>query len=337
LSNFQSIQLTKGIRSRALLSLSLTLGLLLLLSLPGARSAFAQDHFAAKLTIAFEGVEVQRSGTTDWLPLPLGAETAFNVGDSLHTGDHGRAYLEFQTDGQVLILPRSTYQLIEFAYSPNLHLSAKMSGNLVQKLSGTVDAYRLETPRLTITQTSALLAVWDRDGSPASVTSADGTAQTTVGGKEFTVSNGQGLLLKDTPVVVNVPLPLTEPHLEGALDGCPGTIHTNHDQNINIHTGIDSDIIGNAPNDSVVRVMGTNHNQSWYRIQIFSGFGWIQADLVRSACSGLPVLPETSYEFNWGLQQIQPFEFALLEPFYGAPEHDPWYYVTFLAPEVANP
>ncbi|MEO8394953.1 MAG: hypothetical protein ABI700_18295 [Chloroflexota bacterium] len=309
--------------------------LILLVSLPSAASAFAQeDHYAAKLTIAFAGVEIQRTGTTEWLPLPLGAETPFNVGDSLRTGDTGRAYLEFQTDGQLLVLPRSTYQLIEFAYAPDLHLSAKMTGQFVQKLTGQVGVYHLETPRLVITQASALLAVWDRDGSPASITSADGTARTEIESQQFTVSRGQGLLLKqaDTPIINDLALPLTAPHLEGELFGCPGTIHTINNLNINIRNGIGSDVIGNAPNDSVVRVMGTNRNKSWYRIQIFSGFGWIQADLVQSACTALSVLPENSYEFNWGLQQIQPFEYALLEPFYGSTAHDPWYYVTFSAP-----
>jgi hypothetical protein len=311
----------------------------MLLGLQGTDRVSAQDHFAAKLTIAFAGVEIQRTSTTEWLPLPLGAETPFNVGDTLRTGNQGRAYLEFQQDGGVLVLPRSTYQLVEFAYSPGLNLSANLNGQIIQNLTGKVDDYRLETARLAVTQTSTLLAVWDREESPASVTSAEGTALATIADQQFTINAGQGLLVRppDAPIVSDLALPLTGPHLEGELYGCPGTIHTINDLNINIRTGIGSDVIGNAPNDSVVKVMATNHNKSWYRIQIFSGFGWIQADLVRSACTDLLVLPENSYEFNWGLQQIQPFEYALIEPFYGLPEHDPWYYVTFVAPEVANP
>lgn len=336
MSNYPSSHPTNRFR---VFLISLALSLLLILSLQGASRAAAQDHYAAKLTISFAGVELQRTGTTDWLPLPLGAETAFNVGDTLRTGDHGRAYLEFQEDGQLLVLPRSTYQLVEFAYSPNLHLSAKLTGQIDQNLTSKVDAYRLETPRLLVTQTSALLAVWDRDDAPASITSAKGTALVTVADKQFTVNEGQGLLVRspDAPVVSDLALPLTEPHLEGQLYGCPGMIHTIDNLNINIRTGIQGGVIGNAPGNSVVKVMATNQAKSWYRIQIFSGFGWIQADLVQTACTGLTVLPENSYEFNWGLQQIQPFEYALIEPFYGPTEHDPWYYVTFVAPEVANP
>ncbi len=320
MSNFQSINPTKRISAFSPLAqategcterggvrwvIGFALALILLLSLPSAASALAQDHYAAKLTIAFAGVEIQRTDTTEWLPLPLGAETPFNVGDTLRTDDHGRAYLEFQEDGQILVLPRSTYQLVEFAYMPDLHLSARMTGQFVQKLAGEVGAYHLETPRLVITKTSALLAVWDRDGSPAAVTSADGTARTKIAGAEFTVSSGQGLLLKqaDTPIVNDLALPLTAPHLEGELFGCPGTIHTINNFNINIRNGIGSGVIGNVPNDSVVRVMGTNRNRSWYRIQIFSGFGWIQADLVQSACSELSVLPETSSENELHPQQ----------------------------------
>ncbi len=293
-----------------------------------------QPHYAALLTVTHDGLEIRRAGTTDWLPLSIDAQAPFNTGDALRTDNYGRAYLSFLQDSSILVLPRSTFELVEFTYSPNLNLSIRMTGHAIQALNTETGLYRLETPRLVINSPSTLLAVWDHENEPSAVTTAKGDLKVSIGSEEFTVKEGQGLFDNqiNRPAVADLNMPLTAPHLEGELLGCPGEIQTVDDLNINIRvgTGFQSDVIGSIANKSVVRVMATNEHNTWYRIQAFSGFGWIRQSLVKSACENLPVLPDNSREYNRGLQNIAPIEYALLEPFYGSGDEDLWFYLSFL-------
>lgn len=293
-----------------------------LLIFTGAFSAHAQSY-AALLTITRAGVEVRRANTEAWLPLPEKSESPFGPGDALRTNAAGRALLTFLDQIDLLILPESTYELFDF--SPDI--TARISGYAVQRGSPAGD-YHLEvagSAALVINRAAASFAVW-----PDVVTVSDGEAEITVGGSTLTVAAGQGIRAVPgaAPDVSTLEPPFNAARLVGLLDGCPGAMNTVNNLNVNVRFGSDlqQGVIGNIPNKTPVRLMGVNQSGTWYRIQAFSGFGWVQQPLVANTCEALPVLRDDQFERSIGIFGVLPQEIALLEPFYGPPESDLWFY-----------
>lgn len=290
--------------------------------LMGAFSVHAQSY-AAVLTITRSGVEVRRANTEAWLPLPVNSESPFGAGDMLRTNETGRALLTFLDEIEVLILPESSYELLDFGEA----LSARIAGYAVQR--GTLDsAYRLEVAGSTpfvVTRPAAWFAVW-----PDVITVAEGTAEIIANDAALSVAAGQGMRVTPLrePNIAPLESPLNDARLVGLLDGCPGEMNTVNNLNVNVRFGSDfgQGVIGNIPNRTPVSVMGVNLSGTWYRIQAFSGFGWVQQPLVANTCVDLPILPDNQYERSIGIFGVLPPEVTLLEPFYGPPEGDLWFY-----------
>jgi Bacterial SH3 domain len=282
--------------------------------------------FAARLAITHSGVEIRRVNTGAWLPLPENSESPFGPGDMLRTDESGRALLTFLDQIDLLILPESTYELLDF--TPDI--SARITGHAVHRQTQglQIGAYRLEiigTAPLVVTRPAEWFAVW-----PDVLTVAEGEAEVAANEASRTVAAGQGIRVAPGAESDISPLesPLNAARLIGLLDGCPGEMDTVNNLNVNVRFGSDLQlgVIGNIPNATPVSVMGVNQSGNWYRIQAFSGFGWVQQPLVANACSDLPILPDDQSERSIGIFNVLPLEIDLLAPFYGPPEGDLWFY-----------
>ncbi|MBC7811346.1 MAG: SH3 domain-containing protein [Burkholderiales bacterium] len=294
----------------------------------------AQDSgYAAVLRINFIGVEVRLANTEEWLSLPANAETPLGPGDSVRTNGFGRAMLTFLDDVEVFVLPDSTLELLTFGESADgLAVSARLRGHTIQRVrpDREIASFQIESSLLTVTSPAELFAVWAQDDQIAVVTVAQGQAEVSAHDQVLPVTSGQGIRVGVSDQVDEMDLgtPLNAARLIGLLDGCPGAMQTSEGVNVNVRVGpdIDSTVIGNIADEEPVRLLAIGEYAGWYRIQAFSGFGWVQYRLVGHDCEDLIVLPSNTIEHNIGVFQLTADELALLQPFYGPPEDDLWFY-----------
>ncbi|MBL8166227.1 MAG: SH3 domain-containing protein [Anaerolineae bacterium] len=301
------------------------------LSLSTAYISHGQDQLAAVLQVTHAGVELQRANTVEWLPLRKGSESPVGTGDTLRTTDTGRAYLTVDGKLDLLILPTTIFTLKSLA--PH-ELGADLEhGIAVLQIDPEADfeVFAIETAHFTVNMPTQLMAVWSDAERNSSVLVAAGSTLVQSGGETFTVAVNQGFLAGSSSVggVGSINTPLTAANLEGELFGCPGIIQTGGlNLNVRVAPGLESTVIGNIANETPIQLMGVNAFDTWYRIQAFSGFGWVQKALVNTECQDLPVLPRGFSERNPGIRDVLPLELALLEPFYGPPEEDLWFYLS---------
>jgi len=302
----------------------LMIAALLLLIVPATRA----QEYAAVLRIVRPGVEIRRLNTEQWFALPIDAELPFGAGDVLRTDGEGRAWLEFNADMRFLILPDTTLELN--AFDPT-HFAARIDGDSLQFVGANTDftEFALEAGALTVTQPAEMFGVWARADSSV-LTVAQGDAFAHANNEDFTVPAASGLRVNASGEVeaAEMESPFSAARLIGQLDGCPGVTQTVGELNVNVRVGpgFSFTVIGSIENGHEVRVMGINAAGTWYRIQAFSGFGWMQVPLVENTCTDLPVLPNNTIERNIGVWQVTQAELELLLPFYGAPEDDLWFY-----------
>jgi len=307
------------------------LAFLLLFSVSGGS---AQDSgYAAVLRINFTGVEVRLANTEEWLSLPPNAETPLGPGDSIRTNGTGRAMLTFLDEIEVFVLPDTTLDLLTFGESADgLAVSARLIGHTIQRVhsGGEITSFQIESSLLTVTSPAELFAVWAQDDQIAVVTVAQGQAEVSAHDQVLPVAAGGGIRVSPPDRIDEMDLgtPLNAARLIGLLDGCPGAMQTSEGVNVNVRVGpdIDSTVIGNIADEEPVRLLAIAEYAGWYRIQAFSGFGWVQNRLVDNDCEDLIVLPSITVEHNIGVFQLTADELALLQPFYGPPEDDLWFY-----------
>jgi hypothetical protein len=290
-----------------------------------------QEQLAMVLQVTHIGVELRRANTNAWLPLREGAEAPFGTGDTLRTTDTGRAYLTVPNTLELLILPSSVFTL-------NSLTAVEIGANLEQGIvvfrsaaDAAIKSADIQTAHFSVTRPAPLMALWSDAERNSSVLVAAGSADVRSNSTIFTVEASQGFLAGNSSSggVGSIEPPLTAANLEGELFGCPGIIQTGGlNLNVRVAPGLESTVIGNIENKTQIQLMGVNAFDTWYRIQAFSGFGWVQKALVRTDCRDLPALPRGFSERNPGIRDVLPLELALLESFYGAPEDDLWFYLS---------
>jgi len=297
-------------------------------------SGQAADGFAALLTVHQAGVEIQRLNTSQWLALPEEAQMPLGAGDSLRTDATGRALLTFGPDVEIFVLPETTL-LVDRSNQladERLQVALQVQGEITSHVptAAAMDSFQIQTDTLTVTQPAALLDVWTGGDQGTVINVAEGEAEIRVGEQTFQVMASNGLRRRPSQPAEAIALdePLNAARVIGLLDGCPGQTHTANglDVNVRVGPGFSYTVIGHISNQVSVRIMGVVENGSWYRIQAFSGFGWIQAALVDNSCPQPLILPSDTMERNVGIWNVTPAEQALLLPFYGPPEGDLWFY-----------
>ncbi|NWF67564.1 MAG: SH3 domain-containing protein [Chloroflexi bacterium] len=298
--------------------------------LTSARVA-AQDSYAGRVQMIRPGVELRRVNTAAWLPLTRGAVMPFGPGDALRTDGRGRALLIFGEETAVLLLPQSTYVMDALStHDAGLRLVVTLDGQMIQRTAPDITAFLLNTPAAAISQAATLFGVWAQGADYTIATSAEGTARITAAETTLDIPPGSGAraFRGEPPSVTAFSAPWNAARLIGQLDGCPGSVRTTQDLNLNVRVGpgFASTVIGNLPPETEIRLMGVNASGNWYRVQALSGFAWVRSSLVETDCQNLPVLPGSTVENNVEVYDVQEFELAFLEPFFGAPEDNLWFY-----------
>lgn len=297
-------------------------------------SGQAHTERAATLIVVYEGVELRRANTEAWLPLEQRAQMPIGAGDQLRTNLTGRGRLIFEEQGEVLLLPNSSLQLLTYAGAP-LELRLRLiQGYSVHQVPSAAPAlrYEVETSHFVITQPADLFAVQKlRDSS--SVVVAQGTAQVQAGAQAQQVVAGEGLRgdeqRQQSAALEGLP---HFAQLEGQLDGCAGLVAAQSRDSLNVRAGPGEGYfaIGLVDNGETVQIVAQTPLGERYRVRYLSAFGWVIASGVITSCSDLPIVPYDAGERFVGVVQPEDRETALLQPFFGTLEDDPLFYGQYI-------
>lgn len=293
---------------------------------------------AVLLRVIYDEVEVRRADTAEWLALAVGSESPFGVGDTLRTSPYGRVHLRFASGLETLVLPASTLELLTFEGDSEIRLHMRGDGRSIHvtPASDAFESYRLETATYAVTSPAQHFAVQTSTSaegvSEAAISVAEGSAAVeTVDETVIDVEAGFGMRVREgdptsTPTALIYPAHFAQ--LEGLLDGCPGLVMARGEESLNVRVGpgLGYDEVGIAENNASVPLLGVTIGADRYRIPFLSGFGWILAIGVQTDCDNLPVYPYNTLEVNNGVIQAEARELELLQPFYGTPEEDYWFY-----------
>lgn len=297
-------------------------------------SSQAQTQLAATLIVVYEGVELRRANTDVWLPLEQHAQMPFGAGDQLRTDLTGRGRLRFDEQGEVLLLPNSSLQLVTYAGDPvelRLRLTQGYSVHTSESAPH-IQHYAVETSHLVITQPAELFAVQKlRDSS--SVVVALGTAEVQAGAQVQQVSAREGLR-SDQQRQQSATLEGL-PHfaqLEAQLDSCTGLVAAQSRDSLNVRAGPGEGYfaIGLVDNGETVQIVAQTPLGERYRVRYLSAFGWVIASGVITTCRDLPILPYDAGERFVGIVEPDSWEAALLQPFFGTLEDDPLFYGQYI-------
>ena len=194
--------------------------------------------------------------------------------------------------------------------------------------------YQLDAGQVAVTGPSAQFGVQTNAENVVTVVSAEGVVEVAVGDDVIPVEPHMGLRVRDGEAdpLVAIPedVPINFARIEGELDGCPGAIQTANDVMLRVRAGPSDEFfyMGSIPDDTSVQLVGTavGPGGRWYRFQFLSDFGWVTGRAIETDCSGLTEYPSYGIENAPGIVQVQSFELPLLEPFFGTPEDDVWFF-----------
>jgi len=319
-----------------------------------AVTARAQDLepltlYAATLRIIYPGVEVRLANTERWIELPGGAQTALGEGDTVRTDLNGRALLAFDTGGRALILPATVY-LIGFysAETINVQIMGRsiaqipaaaarysVNGFTEVRTNGTADA----TFAIATRPAAALPLLDPLNARPPvvyAIAATDGVEIAHPNGA-LPLPAGYGVAL-DALMTTLTPIPLSAPYrfsdLEVATSRrvCAATATPTTAPRLLARIGASESFqsLGAFDFGAPLQIVGRTENGRRYRSAYFSAFAWVVADGVTfaGACDvdTLSVYPSTTAEQPLGAVAVTAEELELLQPFYGTPDDDPWFY-----------
>lgn len=320
-----------------------------------AKGVHAGDRLPVILEIMFPQVEVQRAGTEQWFAFSRGSLMAVGPGDRIRTGLNGRAALRFSQTVEagrsmpedagfvdLVMLPYTTVLLGDYTVGIpsqtegqryNIDLTLE-NGRIVQKV---VAPERVGAFTITLADTGATLAaglqsaVMLLPNEPLRVIVADGEAvYQPVEGDAVNIAAGEGARLSvDEPQLV--PLETGDASfvdLDTMFETCQGTVVTSDGRDLVVRTapGDGGTAMGPLPNGSTVDLFGVNSYNNWYQVRIWSDRGWVRMVNVRTECTDLPDVGQAETQFT-GAILPEPFELAVLEPFFGPVDENRWFYV----------
>ncbi|NDJ75443.1 MAG: SH3 domain-containing protein [Chloroflexi bacterium] len=292
-------------------------GLVLLVTalVPGVVStpAAAQSELVAALEVLDAGVEVFPYDTGSWVPINV--ETLVRAGDSIRTGETGRARVTFFADGTRVVLdPGTEITILEFeetddGFSLRIEVVAGITEQQFRRLLDAGSSYEVVTPGAAMVVRGTDFSVRVEDDGRSSVITADGLVEASDRGQAAEVPPGFGLRSESGgPLSPVVPARSFE-ELDAALDGCPGAVETSADVLVNVRLGpgLDFERVGAIAPASIDMLLGVDPSGEWYRINFRGGFGWIYSALltvgVTGVCDELPLYPEGYLEdsslYNW--------------------------------------
>jgi uncharacterized protein YraI len=324
----------------------------LLIALP-ARGQDAAP-LAAALKIIFDGVEVRRANTDGWFPMRAGAQMAFGIGDSLRTDLSGRAWIEF--DGaRALVLPASIFTIRD--YPSTGIVDVEVSGRAIHEIAEDGIVYRVfepmtaglnvraDAPALFATQARpyrriSLLEPLNR-GQPSLIAVAAAAERPLEIGssgaveRQFGAGEGVFSLISGAP---SPPQRLTgllhfvEVEILNTPVSCAAVARPTVAPRLVARIGPAEQYrsLGAIDFGVPLRIVGRTEDGLRYRIAYYSAYAWVVANGVAldPGCdpTALPVFSYETVELPLGVIAVTPEELPLLQPFYGTPTDDPWFY-----------
>lgn len=269
--------------------------LILLVILVFAFGIQAQSELAATLEVLEASVTVQRVNTSN--PIEVQVEAIVGVGDTIVTGETGRARITFFADGTSTELePNTTYRIDEFTATEEsftLQVSV-LAGRTIQQLGRILDAsssYEVETPAMTMAARGTIFAIRVEDNGRSAMLVQEGTVASTNEESSADVPAEFGIRAESETGLSDVVRASTFEQLDAALDGCVISIATDDDVSLNVRSApsLDAPILGYVPASEITLAYGTTESGDWYRFAYEDSFAWILSStaVIQSGCAGL--------------------------------------------------
>lgn len=278
--------------------------LVVLLALFGSSMISAQMNLAATLEVLAPSVTVQRFNTAN--PIEVNVGSIVGVGDTIITGENGRARITFFADGTSTELePNTGYRIEEFAgdaESFTLRVTV-IAGQTIQQLGRIIDSnssYHVETPGMTMSARGTVFAIRVEDNGRSAMLVSEGTVEGTDQEESASVPVGFGIRSALDGALSDVVRAATFDALDSGLDGCTLAVTTIDDVSINIRLGssLEAPHIGFIDAREITIVLGKNETGAWYRVEFEGGFGWFLSTgaSIEGDCAGLREFPDNHSE-----------------------------------------
>ena len=282
------------------------------------------NELSARLAIIADDVWFIRANTESEFPLSPGALAPFGIGDTIVTGENGRALIVPDENSQILLLPNSSYTIQEFtqADSAIVFFQGQLDGIAVHRIRETSSLnYELETHNFILNATEGHFTVWSIDAGLNAVTTASGEVTVQIDNRVQTVSSNQGLATPYSEESISLEAPLHASQVVGLAVNCEGIVNTNGSEGLRLRAGaaLDYIVVDVLEDGQAVEIVGTTDNALWYRIPFQTGFGWIYSSLIDADCEALEQFPDLVGEYPEQIQSVTETELELLEPFFGIP------------------
>jgi len=279
---------------------------------PLAGTANAQSDLAAVMTVQSEGVEVQRVGTTSWIPVSV--EAIVGVGDTIRTDETGRALITYFSDGvETTLEPSTEYRIEVFSGDEEtFQLSVSvLAGQTRQRLERVLDAgssYDVITPGVSLVARGTAFNVRVEPTGRSGMIVTEGLVSAEKETESAEVPAEFGVRAPEDGDLSDVVRASSFAELDAALDGCSVSLSTPDDVRINVRLGASTDypVVGSVTDSEVTNVKGVAENGGWYRIDFRGGSGWLLASglEITGTCAGL-----RQFEDNYGPEDATAYEF----------------------------
>lgn len=309
---------------------------LVVLALLSVGAAAAQDDVAIGARVVYPGVTMQLVGTQDALPLREGAVVALRAGDVLRTDRQGRVLLMVGDALEMLLLPISTLEIATSQVGEGEYqLVMRLTGQSIQRFTDAPTqslTLELVAGEVVINADDGWFGAWSFVENSSIVTVAEGEVEIASNRETITLAAGDGARADLTTIeVTTFPPPLSAARLIGFTEGCDGTVRTPLPAlNIRAGTSLGYAEIGYVEDGQPVTLLGRTQDGNWYRVQRYSGFGWMLASAIATDCIP-PTYPSQYGEDNVEFFGIESVELDLLAPFFGTPETNLWFFRSFAA------
>lgn len=283
-------------------------------------------ELSAAVRILGDEVFFQRVNTDTEFLLSEGANAPFGIGDVIRTGQNGRVLITVNEDTQILVLPNSTYEIIDFSRDEAGHVSlgAQQEGIVLHDFNASTEdfTYQLETSTFSISQAEGRFLVWAVPTGLQAVTVSTGTLTLEFDDNEYFITDNRGFAIEGFDIVVPLSAPLHASQAVARSVNCQGIVDTGGSEGLRLRAGaaIDYQIVDVLADGQAVSIVGATENGLWYRLPFQTGFGWIYSDFIVGTCVNLSEFVNLVDERPEQIDDATEIEIELLEPFYGTPQ-----------------
>jgi hypothetical protein len=280
------------------LPIGISLAVLLLLIAPAR--LWAQTGLAATLEVLAPGVEVLRSGTSNWIAIEV--ESIVGAGDTVRTDDTGRALITYFADGtDTEVRPNSEMRIDTFlgsgdTFTLTLEVFVGQTIQRIGRALGDGSSYAVNTPAMTLAARGTQFIVRVESTGRAAMLVREGIVQAEADSEVVEVEPEFGVRADARTGLSEAVRASTFEQLDAALDGCAVTITNPDDVSFNVRSSPqpNGELIATLTVPNIPRVFGITESTGWYRVALDDGFGWIRATAltVERDCAGLRVFPD---------------------------------------------